>query len=63
MADVIQKLISEGKELLAVRFIFGLGMTEKFPSVPLLKTYLSNLTELTVKACNDGNNSPQLQVS
>ncbi|PKI77477.1 FRIGIDA-like protein 1 [Punica granatum] len=59
--DLIQKLTRERKELLAVRFIFDLGMNEKFPPVPILKTHLDRLKEFTEKVCEDRKKSPQSQ--
>jgi hypothetical protein len=57
LADLIQKLISKGKQLLAVKFIFEFELTEKFPPVPLLKSYLKDAKKLAVKVRKEGNES------
>lgn len=57
LADLIQKLISKGKQLLAVKFIFEFELTEKFPPVPLLKSYLKDAKKLAKKVWKKGNES------
>ncbi|KAH0987348.1 hypothetical protein GBA52_014525 [Prunus armeniaca] len=57
IADLIQKLVSKGKHLLAVKFISEFDLTDKFPPVPLLKSYLKESKKLAKKVCKDGNNS------
>lgn len=57
LADLIQKLISKGKQLLAVKFIFEFELTEKFPPVPLLKSYLKDAKKLATKVRKEGNES------
>lgn len=42
-ADVIELLISSGKQVNAVRLIHAFELTRSFPPVPLLKTYLKDL--------------------
>lgn len=56
-ADLIQKLISKGKQLLAIKFVFEFMLTEKFPPVPLLKAYLKDVKNLAKKVRKDGNES------
>ncbi|KAL4618787.1 hypothetical protein ACB092_06G035100 [Castanea dentata] len=56
-ADLIQKLVSKGKQLLAVKFIFEFELTEKFPPVPLLKAHLEDAKKAARKVVNDGNHS------
>ncbi|KAG2724276.1 hypothetical protein I3760_01G008900 [Carya illinoinensis] len=43
MPDVIELLISSGKQVNAVRLIHAFELTRSFPPVPLLKTYLKDL--------------------
>nr|AIN75613.1 FRIGIDA3a-2 [Dimocarpus longan] len=40
---VVESLINSGKQIDAVRFIHAFQVTESFPPVPLLKTYLKEL--------------------
>lgn len=42
-AGVIETLISNGRQIDAVHFVQAFKLTENFPSVPLLKTYLKDL--------------------
>ncbi|KAM1994694.1 hypothetical protein COP2_010717 [Malus domestica] len=44
-SDFIQKLISENKQVDAVRFSRAFGQFDKFPPVPLLKAHLKFITE------------------
>ncbi|KAF5728449.1 putative FRIGIDA like 1 [Tripterygium wilfordii] len=59
--ELIQKLIDTGKELLAIKFIFDFGLTERFPPVPLLQSYLKKSKRLAKKMCKNGNSSLKLQ--
>ncbi|KAJ9562333.1 hypothetical protein OSB04_007493 [Centaurea solstitialis] len=43
MPGVIEELISTGKLISAVHFVHAFELVEKFPTVPLLKTYLKDL--------------------
>ncbi|MCL7025048.1 hypothetical protein MKW94_028696 [Papaver nudicaule] len=43
MPGVIQALISAGKQIDAVHFVQAFKLTENFPPIPLLKTYLKDL--------------------
>ncbi|KDP39236.1 hypothetical protein JCGZ_00993 [Jatropha curcas] len=61
IADLIQKLIENGKHLLAVRFAFEFGLTDKFEPVSLLKDYLKDCNELSKKICMDTKNSIKAQ--
>lgn len=56
-ADLIHKLLSQGKQLLAVKFVFEFQLTDKFPPVPLLKEYLKESKNLAKKVCREGKNS------
>ncbi|XAR70899.1 hypothetical protein NMG60_11027937 [Bertholletia excelsa] len=42
MKDIIDELVTRGKEIEAVYFIYEAGLTTEFPPVPLLRTYLKN---------------------
>ncbi|KAM1228000.1 hypothetical protein ACFX2J_007146 [Malus domestica] len=54
LPDLIQKLVSKGKHLLAVKFISEFGLTNKFPPVPILKSYIKESKKLAKKVCKDG---------
>ncbi|XWS41825.1 hypothetical protein CRYUN_Cryun17cG0116100 [Craigia yunnanensis] len=43
MPGVVELLIKSGRQIDAVRFIHAFQLTESFPPVPLLKTYLKDL--------------------
>lgn len=62
IADLIQKLIDNGKQLLAVKYIFAFDLIDKYPPVPLLKTYLDESKQMAKKVCKDGKNSLRSQV-
>lgn len=57
LADLIPKLLSRGKQLLAVKFVFEFQLTDKFPPVPLLKAYLKESKKVAKKVCREGKNS------
>ncbi|CAK9163864.1 unnamed protein product [Ilex paraguariensis] len=61
LSDVIQKLITKGKRLPAVKFIFEFELSDKFPPVPLLKEYLIEAKKLAKNVRKTGNNSRQSQ--
>ncbi|TVU41666.1 hypothetical protein EJB05_15205, partial [Eragrostis curvula] len=42
MADIIEELIAKRQQLDAVNFAYEAGLQEKFPPVPLLKSYLED---------------------
>ncbi|KAJ4980661.1 hypothetical protein NE237_031498 [Protea cynaroides] len=55
--DLIQKLINKGKHLEAVKFVFAFGLVDKFPPVPLLKTYVKESKKLAQGIRRKGNDS------
>ncbi|KAF3453350.1 hypothetical protein FNV43_RR03790 [Rhamnella rubrinervis] len=57
VADLIHKLIGRGKQLLAVKFVFEFQLTDEFPPVPLLQSYLKESKNLAKKVCREGKNS------
>ena len=42
MADIIERLIKDGKQIEAIAFATEFDLLERFPPVPLLKTYLKD---------------------
>ncbi|KAF8409693.1 hypothetical protein HHK36_005772 [Tetracentron sinense] len=61
MPDLIQKLISKGKHLDAVLFIYAFELADKFPPVPLLKAHVKDSEKVTQEILKKGNNSLQSQ--
>ncbi|GMJ11542.1 FRIGIDA like 1 [Hibiscus trionum] len=59
--DLIQKLLDDGKQLLAVKFIFEFGLAEKFPPRPLLDEYLEETKRHAMQVCEKGKNSLKSQ--
>ncbi|XP_038897630.1 FRIGIDA-like protein 1 [Benincasa hispida] len=57
VADLVQKLLDKGKQLLAVKFIFEFELTEKFPPVPVLKDYVKESKKVAKTVCKEGKNS------
>lgn len=57
MADVIEELISRGQQLDAVHFSYEIGLVDKFPSAPLLKSYLKDAKKAATSILEDLNNS------
>ncbi|KAL7130848.1 hypothetical protein ABFS83_13G160000 [Erythranthe nasuta] len=59
VSDIVQKLISKDKQLLALKFIFEFGLTNEFPPVPLLKDYVMYSKRIAQKIRKSGKNSRQ----
>lgn len=57
--DVVQKLISEGKRLMAVRFASEFKLLDKFSPVELLQSYLKDAKELAQQLRNKGKSCPK----
>lgn len=47
MDDIIEQLIAKGQQLDAVNFAYEAGLQEKFPPVPLLKSYLEDTQKIS----------------
>lgn len=62
IVDLVQKLIDNGKHLLAVKYVFELQLTSKYPPVPILETYVKESNKIAMKICEDGKNSLKSQV-
>lgn len=56
-ADIIDELIKNGKEIEAVYFASESGLTERFPLVNLLKSYVRNYKKNVATILLKGNNS------
>lgn len=57
IGDVIDELVKSGKEIEAVYFAFESGLTERFPPISLLKSYLKNSKKNASTISKNGNSS------
>ncbi|XP_043693472.1 FRIGIDA-like protein 4a isoform X1 [Telopea speciosissima] len=57
MAEMIKELINKGQQVDAVHFTYEVGLTDKFPPVPLLKAYLKDSRKAANSILEDRNNS------
>ncbi|XP_022139609.1 FRIGIDA-like protein 1 [Momordica charantia] len=57
VTDLVQKLLNNGKQLLAVKFIFEFELTDKFPPIPILKDYVKESKKSAKNVCKEGKNS------
>uniref|UniRef100_A0A7N0VG16 FRIGIDA-like protein n=1 Tax=Kalanchoe fedtschenkoi TaxID=63787 RepID=A0A7N0VG16_KALFE len=55
--DMIKELVSRRQQLDAVHFAYEVGLVEKFPPVPLLKSYLRDAKKAVLTATADHNSS------
>ena len=61
MPDVVEKLISSGRQIEAVNFAHAFGLVDKFSPVPLLKAYLKDAKKVSQETLKSGNNSTAAQ--
>lgn len=57
LADIIEELVKNGKEIEAVYFAAEAGMTDRFSPASLLKSYLGNAKKNAQNVLKSGNNS------
>ncbi|KAK7343594.1 hypothetical protein VNO77_12453 [Canavalia gladiata] len=57
MPDMIEELISRGQQLDAVHFTYEVGLVDKFPPVPLLKSFLKDAKKVAASILEDPNNA------
>ncbi|KAH9627319.1 hypothetical protein KSS87_012679 [Heliosperma pusillum] len=57
MPDMIEELISRGQQVDAVHFTYEVGLVDKFPPVPLLKSFLKDAKKAATAIIEDPNNS------
>lgn len=57
MPELIEELISRGQQVDAVHFTYEVGLTHKFPPVPLLKAFLKDAKKAAIAILEDPNNS------
>lgn len=62
VTDLIENLVKEKQELVAVRLSFGFGLCDKFQPVPLLRRYLNRAKKVSDKHSNMGKESREAQV-
>ncbi|KAK8684836.1 hypothetical protein V6N13_040852 [Hibiscus sabdariffa] len=53
MPDMIEELISKGQQLDAVHFTYEVGLVDKFPPVPLLKSFLRDAKKAASSILDD----------
>ncbi|TVU44620.1 hypothetical protein EJB05_04066, partial [Eragrostis curvula] len=59
MDDIIEELITKGQQLDAVNFAYEAGLQEKFPPVPLLKSYLEDSQKISSTSDNPSTSTDQ----
>lgn len=59
--DIIEELISTGHQLDAINFAYEAGLQDKFPPIPLLKSFLEDSKKAT-STSEDRNNYGQTAV-
>jgi len=60
--DMIEELISKGQQLDAVHFTYEVGLVDKFPPVPLLKSFLKDAKKVAASILEDPNNAGRAAV-
>lgn len=61
-SDMIEELINKGQQLDAVHFTFEVDLVDKFPPVPLLKSFLKDAKKVAVSIMEDPNNAGRAAV-
>lgn len=56
MPEMIEELISRGQQVDAVHFSYEVGLVDKFPPVPLLKSFLKDAKKAAAAILEDPNN-------
>lgn len=59
MSDIVEELIVKGQQLDAINFAYESGIQDKFPPVPLLKSYLKDAKKAAALMSEERNNSGQ----
>ncbi|KAL1556208.1 truncated FRIGIDA-like protein 1 [Salvia divinorum] len=59
ISDVVGKLVSKGKQLIALKFVFEFELTDEYPPVPLLQAYVMNSNKFAQKVRRSGKSSRQ----
>jgi len=53
-AEIVQKLVSRGKHVLAVMYVFEFNLAHKIPPVPILKAYVKGSKKLARRLSQEG---------
>lgn len=61
-SDMIEELINKGQQLDAVHFTFEVDLVDKFPPVPLLKSFLKDAKKVAASIMEDPNNAGRAAV-
>lgn len=61
ISEIIHKLIGQGKQQVAVRFILEFGLSAKFPPLPLLEEYVKESKRQAKKTLKEKNNTFKAQ--
>lgn len=59
MEGIVEELIGKGQQLDAVNFAYEAGLQNKFPPVPLLKSFLKGSKKVPTSTSDDRNNTGQ----
>jgi activator of 2-hydroxyglutaryl-CoA dehydratase len=62
VSDVIEEFIKSGNEIEAIHIAHEAGLLERFPPVPLLKSYIKRITNKTQVALRGGRHSNSVVV-
>lgn len=60
ISDMIEELIRKGQHLDAINFAFEAGLQDKYPPVPLLKSFLKESNKVSSSVSEERNNSGQI---
>lgn len=60
---MIEELISRGQQLDAIHFIYEAGLVDKYPPVPMLKTFLRDAKKAAASVLEDPNNPGRAAVT
>lgn len=63
VAGIIEKLVSKGNQIIALKFIYEFEMTEQFPPVPLLVEYVKESKSLVQNIRMSGDINSQKMVT
>jgi hypothetical protein len=62
VADIIERLIKDGKQMEAISFAIEFELLDRFPPVSLLKSYLKDARKVTQNTQKGGYNATAAQV-
>lgn len=59
MSDIVEELILKGQQLDAINFAYEAGLQDKYPPIPLLKSYLKDAKKAAALVSEERSNSAQ----